>query len=75
MADYKSFPDWELVTEDFLKGIRPLEESNNYECLIELIAFHEHCYYVENEALISDESFDKLFRILKNKHPETNHLR
>ncbi|NBU35852.1 MAG: DNA ligase (NAD(+)) LigA [Bacteroidetes bacterium] len=66
MADFKSFPDWELVTEAFLKGTRPLEESDNYEQLIELITFHERCYYVQNEALISDESFDKLFQILKN---------
>ena len=66
MADYKSFPDWEMATEAFLNGTRPLEESNNYELLIELIAFHERCYYVQNEALISDESFDQLFNILKN---------
>ena len=66
MADYKSFPDWEMATEAFLNGTRTLEESNNYELLIELIAFHERCYYVQNEALISDESFDQLFNILKN---------
>lgn len=66
MADYKSFPDWEMATEAFLNGTRPLEELNNYELLIELIAFHERCYYVQNEALISDESFDQLFRIIKN---------
>ena len=39
MADYKSFPDWEMATEAFLNGTRPLEESNNYELLIELIEY------------------------------------
>lgn len=65
MAQNKSFPEWEMVTADFLEGRRKVAEAGNYELLIDLVSFHEKCYYVDNEGLISDESFDKLFTLLK----------
>jgi DNA ligase (NAD+) len=73
MAENKSFPDWEMVTSEFLEGRRKIMEGANYELLIDLVSFHERCYYVDNEGLISDESFDKLFKLLKSfeqSHPD-----
>jgi DNA ligase (NAD+) len=65
MANYQSFHNWEKITGEFLSGARTPADSDYYQMLIALIGFHERCYYVQNEALISDESFDKLFNLLK----------
>lgn len=65
MADFKTFPHWDTITEEFINGQRKVEDVNQYELLIELVAFHERCYYVYHDALISDLKFDQLFKLLK----------
>ena len=44
------------------------------EELRDILRFHEHRYYVENDPLISDYEYDSLYKMLESyekKHPET----
>lgn len=49
------------------------ENKNNYDSLIHIINDHNHLYYIENNPIISDEEYDKIFSLLKefeSLHPE-----
>ena len=41
-------------------------DKNNIEELRNILRFHEHRYYVENDSLISDYEYDKLYKALEN---------
>ncbi len=46
---------------------------NEIDELRDLLRFHEHRYYVENDPLISDYEYDSLYKVLETyekKHPE-----
>jgi DNA ligase (NAD+) len=48
-------------------------DNNNIEDLRNILRFHEHRYYVENDPLISDYEYDRLYKMLEKyekEHPE-----
>ena len=47
--------------------------AEDYQSLVEVLKFHERRYYEENDPLISDQDYDKLFNALKQieaTHPD-----
>lgn len=55
---------------DLLSRLHELDE----EQLSELVAYHNHKYFVDNEIEITDEAFDKLVEALRLKNPENPEL-
>lgn len=41
------------------------EEADNIENLRDVLRFHEHRYYVQNDPLVSDPEYDQLFKLLQ----------
>ena len=60
-AHIKSF---QQQTESWLKT-QPAITEENVEPLRDLLRFHEHRYYVENDPLISDYEYDQLYKMLE----------
>ncbi|MES2775499.1 MAG: NAD-dependent DNA ligase LigA [Bacteroidota bacterium] len=59
------------LTKDFLKNPAITEES--LADLKSILRFHEHRYYVQNEALITDFDYDQLYKLLEKaeqEHPD-----
>jgi DNA ligase (NAD+) len=52
-------------SESFLKYTEENIDANNIESLRNLLRFHEHRYYVENDPLISDYEYDTLYKLLE----------
>ncbi len=53
-------------TKEWLGEKKPIEiDSKNIEVLRDLLRFHEHRYYVENDPLISDYEYDMLYKKLE----------
>lgn len=60
-------------TQTFLEKSKPDYQARDIETLREVLRFHEHRYYVENDPLISDSEYDKLYKNLERlekAHPE-----
>ena len=52
-------------SESFLKYTPENIDTNNIESLRNILRFHEHRYYVENDPLISDFEYDILYKLLE----------
>ncbi len=52
-------------SELFLKYTQENIDTNNIESLRNILRFHEHRYYVENDPLISDYEYDILYKLLE----------
>ena len=52
-------------SELFLKYTPENIDTNNIESLRNILRFHEHRYYVENDPLISDFEYDTLYKLLE----------
>lgn len=52
-------------SESFLKYSEENIDTNNIESLRNILRFHEHRYYVENDPLISDYEYDSLYTLLE----------
>jgi DNA ligase (NAD+) len=53
-------------TEQLLKQVKEGTMSNkNIEDLRDVLRFHEHRYYIENDPLVSDFEYDSLFKQLE----------
>jgi DNA ligase (NAD+) len=52
-------------SESFLKYTEENIDANNIESLRNILRFHEHRYYVENDPLISDYDYDTLYKLLE----------
>jgi DNA ligase (NAD+) len=53
-------------TQDFLKAAKEKSiSSKEVEDLREVLRFHEHRYYIENDPLLSDYEYDLLFKSLE----------
>ncbi|MCX6293348.1 MAG: NAD-dependent DNA ligase LigA, partial [Sphingobacteriales bacterium] len=52
-------------SESFLKYTAENIDANNIESLRNILRFHEHRYYVENDPLISDYEYDTLYKLLE----------
>jgi DNA ligase (NAD+) len=52
-------------SESFLKYTEENIDANNIESLRNILRFHEHRYYVENDPLISDFEYDTLYKLLE----------
>jgi len=52
-------------SEFFLKYTEENNDANNIESLRNVLRFHEHRYYVENDPLISDYEYDTLYKLLE----------
>jgi len=52
-------------SETFLKYTEENIDANNIESLRNVLRFHEHRYYVENNPLISDYEYDTLYKLLE----------
>ena len=52
-------------SESFLKYTELNIDANNIESLRNVLRFHEHRYYVENDPLISDYEYDTLYKLLE----------
>ncbi len=52
-------------SELFLKYTPENIDTNNIESLRNILRFHEHRYYVENDPLISDYEYDTLYKLLE----------
>ncbi len=58
-------------TKDWLNEREPIEVSGvNIEDLRNILRFHEHRYYVENDPLISDFEYDSLYKKLEHFEKE-----
>lgn len=60
-------------TRKLLEKSKPVYQADDIETLRNVLRFHEHRYYVENDPLISDSEYDKLYKNLEkleNEHPE-----
>ena len=51
-------------SESFLKFTKENIDTNNIDSLRNILRFHEHRYYVENDPLISDYEYDTLYDLL-----------
>jgi DNA ligase (NAD+) len=56
-------------TKDFLKN-RSVTDQNDLEELISVIRFHEWQYYVQDNPLISDFEYDRIFKLLEKAEKE-----
>jgi DNA ligase (NAD+) len=59
-------------TSEWLQSTTALSEKN-IESFRNILRFHEHRYYIENDPLISDAEYDSLFKKLElyeKQHPE-----
>lgn len=73
------FPSIEKLTEaqrsvqkDFLSRSK-VSSKSDLNSLIELLRFHEHKYYVDNDPQISDYEYDSLYKLLEaleKEHPD-----
>ncbi len=55
------------ATQEWLSEKSPVEiTSENIEKLRDVLRFHEHRYYVENDPLISDYEYDMLYKKLEH---------
>ncbi len=62
-------------TKDWLNEREPIEVSGvNIEDLRNILRFHEHRYYVENDPLISDFEYDSLYKKLEHFEKENPSL-
>lgn len=60
-------------SQDFLTGNADTVSAAGIAPLREILRFHEYRYYVQNEPLLSDYEYDKLYQLLQRtekKHPE-----
>ena len=65
--DYKKNPDTDFKDLDKLSKDQARKQIKD---LREAIEYHDHKYYVENSPVISDETYDKLFRRLQELEDE-----
>lgn len=59
-------------TQDWLIKKQPIT-TNNIEQIRDILRFHEHRYYIENDPLISDYEYDSLYKLLEKfekEHPD-----
>ncbi len=70
-AQVKSLPQDSIKWLSFSDGN---VTSENIEELRNILRFHEHRYYVENEPLISDFEYDTIFKKLQQFEIENPHL-
>jgi len=62
-------------TIEWLSEKQPIEiNSNNLETLRDILRFHEHRYYLENDPLISDYEYDMLYKKLEHFEKENPSL-
>ncbi|HMB17234.1 MAG TPA: NAD-dependent DNA ligase LigA [Pelovirga sp.] len=61
-ADFKENPQTDFRKIEHLSKKQAREEI---EALREGIEYHNHCYYVKNDPVISDATYDKLFQRLQ----------
>ncbi len=62
-------------TIEWLSEKQPIEiNSNNLETLRDILRFHEHRYYLENDPLISDFEYDMLYKKLEHFEKENPSL-
>lgn len=58
---------YQQATQEWLSEKSPVEiTSENIEKLRDVLRFHEHRYYVENDPLISDYEYDMLYKKLEH---------
>lgn len=60
-------------SQDFLTSNADTVSTAGIAPLREILRFHEYRYYVQNEPLLSDYEYDKLYQLLQRtekKHPE-----
>ena len=73
MYDSHQIKEIQKETLHWLSKETSLKESEKeMETLRDILRFHEHRYYVENDPLISDHEYDRLFKLLQQfekEHP------
>ena len=60
-------------TKDYLSKAENLQSPEEIPALAELIRFHEWCYYVNSQPVISDYEYDQLYKLLEGlekAHPD-----
>jgi DNA ligase (NAD+) len=65
MYSKEQIKDIQDKSELFLKYTLENIDTNNIESLRNILRFHEHRYYVENDPLISDFEYDTLYKLLE----------
>jgi len=61
------------LSKVYLTGQQPAEETVQMADLIKVLHFHEWKYAVQNDPIISDEEYDRLYKMLEKlelKHPK-----
>ena len=67
----ETIQDIQKQTSNWLKGAEGYTPTvKNIEALRNILRFHEHRYYVENDPLISDFEYDQLYKILEKFEKE-----
>jgi DNA ligase (NAD+) len=66
--------EWQQLTQEWLNAKSPINVSlSNIDQLRDILRFHEHRYYVDNNPLISDFEYDSLYKKLEHfekAHPD-----
>ena len=74
MYDKEQTQHWQSITNDWLKVSKnQAADIHNIEELRNILRFHEYRYYVENNPLISDGEYDRLYKQLEQfekTHPD-----
>ena len=71
MYTKEKIKDLQVDTKEWLKDSNGIAvQKNNLEDLRNILRFHEHRYYVENNPLISDFEYDQLYKKLENFEKE-----
>lgn len=74
MYNKEKVKDLQVKSKEWLLHLNDIAvQINNLEDLRNILRFHEHRYYVENNPLISDFEFDQLYKKLEKfekEHPD-----
>ena len=73
MSSKKTAADYFQQTKTILSSIDSINDASDIARLAELINYHEYCYYIDNDPVISDKEFDTLFSCLvrlENSFPD-----
>ena len=74
MYNSEQIKAWQGLTNEWLEAaINKVVSTSNLEQLRDILRFHEHRYYIDNNPFISDFEYDSLYKKLEHfekVHPD-----
>ncbi len=70
MYDSNKQSEFFLLSKELLTGRK---QVSDYDTLVDLLQYHEWKYYIENDPVIADYEYDRLYQMLldyEDRHPE-----